>query len=243
MQTAARRWENSVEEVPCPLGDDFPEGYRGGFVVARFGNLLERKKDAGFDLLPVRRVKDGKADDLIAVRSVMKGVARPVDLHLSRKGKVYICEYSRQIENKGYGGLLPGRVLELSTGAVTFEVYRSTVRDHRMAETPTTETAVRTSISRWPRLSELAEFAVRRHGYGDTDGGFGVTYPADLDEYDRMELRQHIPSGKVMIYGFWGLPDGYEVLIEEAVYLATLAAVLTEQGLLEESERVRALLR
>ena len=41
-------------------------------------------------------------------------IARPVDLHLSGKGKVYICEYSRQIDNSGFNGMLPGRVLELA---------------------------------------------------------------------------------------------------------------------------------
>jgi hypothetical protein len=35
-------------------------------------------------------------------------------LHLSGKGKVYICEYSRQIDNGGFNGMLPGRVLELA---------------------------------------------------------------------------------------------------------------------------------
>jgi hypothetical protein len=30
------------------------------------------------------------------------------------KGKVYICEYSRQIDKGGFNGMLPGRVLELA---------------------------------------------------------------------------------------------------------------------------------
>jgi glucose/arabinose dehydrogenase len=98
------------------LGDDFPPPYRGTFLVARFGNLLERPRDAGFDVLHVRLEKHG--DGYRAhVRTLLAPIARPVDLHLSGRGRVYICEYSRQIQNKGYNGMLPGRVLELAVKA------------------------------------------------------------------------------------------------------------------------------
>ena len=30
------------------------------------------------------------------------------------KGKVYICEYSRELENEGFNSRLPGRILELA---------------------------------------------------------------------------------------------------------------------------------
>jgi hypothetical protein len=51
----------------------------------------------------------------VEVRAVLTGVARPVDLHLAGKGKVYVCEYSRQLNNKGgYAGMLPGRIPELA---------------------------------------------------------------------------------------------------------------------------------
>jgi hypothetical protein len=94
------------------LGKDFPKAYRGGFFVARFGNLLERPR-VGFDLLHVRLKK--KAGVYRArVKTVLFPIARPVDVHLAGKGKVYICEYSRQIDNKGFNGMLPGRVLELA---------------------------------------------------------------------------------------------------------------------------------
>ena len=96
------------------LGNDFPEGYRGTFLVARFGNLLERPKDVGFDVLQVRLQRNAEGRYEAQMKTVLSPIARPVDLHLGGQGKVYICEYSRQIENKGYSGLLPGRVLELS---------------------------------------------------------------------------------------------------------------------------------
>jgi hypothetical protein len=43
---------------------------------------------------------------------------------------------------------------------------------------PDSETAVRAAIHHWSRLTDLVEFAIRRHGFGDTDSGFGVTYLA-----------------------------------------------------------------
>jgi attachment invasion locus protein len=87
----------------------------------------------------------------------------------------------------------------------------------------------------------LAEFAARRHEYGNTDGGFGVTYPGDLDEYDREVDGIHVPEGFVQVYGFWGPPDGYEVLVPELAYLDTLADVLSATGHSADGERVRAL--
>jgi hypothetical protein len=89
-------------------------------------------------------------------------------------------------------------------------------------------------------MPELAEFAARRHGFGDSDGGFGVTYPGDLDDYERAS-GAYIPEGFVRVYGFWGFPEGYEVLVAEPVYLATLAAVLSAAGHSAAAGQVKAL--
>jgi glucose/arabinose dehydrogenase len=94
------------------LGDDFPAPFRGGYFVARFGNLLERPR-VGFDLLHMKLTKNAKGAYEARTTSVLSPIARPVDLHLSGKGTVWVCEYSRQIDNKGYAGMLPGRVVEL----------------------------------------------------------------------------------------------------------------------------------
>ena len=107
-------------------------------------------------------------------------------------------------------------------------------------ETPTPQAAAREAIRHWSRLPELAEFAARRHGFGDSDGGFGVTYPGDLDDYDRAS-GEHIPDGFVQVYGFWGPPDGYEVSVPEPVYLDALALDLAAAGHPAEAERVRLL--
>ncbi len=95
------------------LRDDFPAPYRGGYFVARFGNLLDRPR-VGFDVLHVVIAKDKDGVETARMKAVLFPIARPVDLHLSGKGKVYICEYSRQIDNGGFNGMLPGRVLELA---------------------------------------------------------------------------------------------------------------------------------
>lgn len=108
-------------------------------------------------------------------------------------------------------------------------------------ETPERDAAVRDAIWHWSSLTDLAVFAARRHGFMNTDGGFGVTYPGDLDEYDREVDGVSIPEGFVQVCGFWGPPDGYEVLVAESVYLDTLAAVLSEAGHAAESAQVRSL--
>jgi hypothetical protein len=108
-------------------------------------------------------------------------------------------------------------------------------------QAPEPDAAARDAIRHWSQLPELAEFASRRHGFGDSDGGFGITYPGDLDEYDRVVDGIKIPEGFVQVYGFWGPPDGYEVLVPETVYLALLAGVLSAAGHAAEAERVRSL--
>jgi hypothetical protein len=85
-------------------------------------------------------------------------------------------------------------------------------------------------------MPELVEFAVRRHGFGNTDGGFGITYPGDLDDFDHA-LGVCIPEGFLKVYAFWGPPEGYELVVPEFVYLTTLAEVLSEAGYTIEAVR------
>jgi glucose/arabinose dehydrogenase len=96
------------------LGDDFPLPYRGGFFVTRFGNLLKRPKDVGFDLLHMKLERNSKEEYVAHTTQVLFPIGRPVDVHFSGKGRVFICEYSRQIENGGFVEMLPGRILELA---------------------------------------------------------------------------------------------------------------------------------
>src|SRR5262245_12592136 len=91
------------------------------------------------------------------------------------------------------------------------ERSRSATGGHPTVEQPEPEVAARDAIRHWSRLPELAEFAALRHGFGDSDGGFGVTYPGDLDDYDHEVDGVCIPEGFVQAYGFWGPPNGYEL--------------------------------
>ncbi|WP_434155708.1 hypothetical protein [Pseudomonas sp. JZ134] len=94
------------------------------------------------------------------------------------------------------------------------------------------EAACREVISQWSQLSELADFAERRHGYGSSDGGFGITYPGDLDEYDIEVEGIKIPNGSVLLYSYaFALPPGYELLVSEYHYLTVLAHVFLEKKL------------
>lgn len=95
------------------LGKDFPQPDRGSFLVARFGNLLETPKDVGFDLLQVRVEARPGGGYAAKISTLLKPLARPIDVHLAGKRKVYLCEYSRSTNFRGTLGF-PGRILELA---------------------------------------------------------------------------------------------------------------------------------
>lgn len=40
-------------------------------------------------------------------------------------------------------------------------------------------------IEAWSRIGDLPGYALKRHGFDDSNGRFGITYPEDLDEYQR----------------------------------------------------------
>jgi len=96
------------------LGDDFPPGYRGTYLVTRYGNLGALPKDVGFDLLQVRLAKNAGGVYEARVNTLLAPLARPIDVHLSGRGKVYICEYTRVLNNNGRTAMMPGRLLELA---------------------------------------------------------------------------------------------------------------------------------
>lgn len=109
----------SFDPHSCPggiayLGNDFPEGYRGTFLLTRFGNFIRSVKDSsGFDVLQakLRRNAEGKYE--AEIHKVLAPLGRPLDIHVSGKGKVYICEYSRGT-NHDASYSLPGRIIELA---------------------------------------------------------------------------------------------------------------------------------
>lgn len=112
-----------------------------------------------------------------------------------------------------------------------------------MLEAPEPLAACREVILEWSELSQLAEFAALRHGYGNSNGGFGVIYPEDLDEYEILVEQVNIPPGTLLVYGLAiGLPPGWEIRVEERVYLGVLSSILKEHGLAVEAARIELLL-
>lgn len=96
------------------LGNEFPEGYRGTFLLTRFGNFIRSPKDnSGFDVLraTLRRSAEGRYEGHF--HTVLSGLGRPIDIHLGAPGKLYIAEYSRAT-NSGDSYGPSGRILELS---------------------------------------------------------------------------------------------------------------------------------
>ncbi len=106
-------------------------------------------------------------------------------------------------------------------------------------DTPELQTVLDAMRSWWP-ISELATFAELRHGYGNSDGGFGVIYPADRD--DDESTAASLVEGEVLVYAFFGPPDGYEYIVPEAVYLECVAAYFRAHDRADDVRRVEALM-
>jgi glucose/arabinose dehydrogenase len=98
----------------CFLDSSFPAPFGGSFLVTRFGNLLAKPKDTGFDLLRVT-VKLNTPEKVEAeVHTVLEPLGRPIDVVVLGKN-IYIAEYARGIRFRGQNSsMLPGRILELS---------------------------------------------------------------------------------------------------------------------------------
>jgi hypothetical protein len=96
------------------------------------------------------------------------------------------------------------------------------------------------AIRRWPRQSDLVEFAVKRHGYGNTDGYFGIIYPGDLDDCDQVS-GESIPEGSVKAYAWYGETDGDTHVLSELEYLDFLRQYFEACGLLDLATSVETL--
>lgn len=96
------------------LGDDWPEPWRGSFLVSRFGILLNRPRDTGFDVISVKLRKVATGASEAEARTVLAPLGRPIDAHLAPGGRAFILEYTRPTSFKDQAGWLPGRVIELA---------------------------------------------------------------------------------------------------------------------------------
>jgi hypothetical protein len=88
----------------------------------------------------------------------------------------------------------------------------------------------------WPSPNKLVEYAKKRHGYMGDDGYYGVTYPCDLDEYQREVEGKFIPEGFVEV-SFWDGSFNASQISEEK-YLAALKAHLVNCGHLELAQEL-----
>jgi hypothetical protein len=57
---------------------------------------------------------EGGKRESAKISSVLSPLGRPLDVHLAGNGRIYILEYTRQIDNKSELPMLPGRILELA---------------------------------------------------------------------------------------------------------------------------------
>lgn len=95
-------------------GEDFPPPLRGSFLVPRFGNLLAKPEDSGFDLLSVRPRQRADGNWEVETHTVLAPLGRPLDVHILPGGRLLILEYTRPTNFKDRLGWLPGRILELA---------------------------------------------------------------------------------------------------------------------------------
>lgn len=81
---------------------------------------------------------------------------------------------------------------------------------------------------RFPTEEQLVQFANARHGFGGDDGSYGVTYPDDMDAYERGISQQIIPDGSVEIY--CSAYTDKDIMISERRYLSALKKHLESKG-------------
>lgn len=89
----------------------------------------------------------------------------------------------------------------------------------------------------FPTDEVLVRFANERHGFGGDDGCYGVTYPSDLDAYEREVEQQFIPEGSVEICCSAYIDK--DIIIPEKQYLAALKKYLESTGQYELAGRLK----
>ena len=112
----------SIRLIPTPggivwLGDDFPDGWRGTLLLVRYGNFITTpRNNVGFDVLQARLRKNAQGVYEARVTTVLAPLGRPIDIHQSGPGKLYIGEFSRGT-NTAASYSPSGRILELAVKA------------------------------------------------------------------------------------------------------------------------------
>ncbi len=102
----------------CPSGivwcaPDWPAPLGGSFLAVRYGNLLQRPVDVGFDVLLLR---PDFAASTTSVKRLLHPLARPIDLALLGGHRIVIAEFCRTTTLAAGLGT-PGRLLILAPAA------------------------------------------------------------------------------------------------------------------------------
>lgn len=92
------------------LGTDWPAPFRSSFLVVRFGNLLKRGADTGFDVL---QLKPNFPTHTTTATRILAPLARPIDILKLPDHQLAIAEYCRGTTLAAGIGT-PGRLLLLS---------------------------------------------------------------------------------------------------------------------------------
>jgi len=108
-----------------------------------------------------------------------------------------------------------------------------------LGSTPAHKAAVE-AMRHWSTPSQLVRFALDGHGYMNTDSFFGITYPNDLDEYDRAN-GENIPPGYIEVSAGNGDPHGDTHLILETVYVELLQQFLIAKELPDMADQIAKL--
>ncbi len=91
--------------------DVYPPPYRHSFFCVRYGNLLEKPTDSGFDLLHIQLQPSPTGGvETATIHTLLHPLARPLDLIEYQPGHLLIAEYSRGV-NYLAGIGQPGRIL------------------------------------------------------------------------------------------------------------------------------------
>ncbi|HYE18386.1 MAG TPA: hypothetical protein VEA69_08070 [Tepidisphaeraceae bacterium] len=150
-------FDYEVAPAPALDGVEVVAGPQADAVTVRWLPHLKRGIESGSAVL---RERDGRL--LTGVRVViMKVYAHPIDT-TAEACERYGCSF----------------IVDLGRERAVRQVASASA-------VPDPVNASLASIRHGHDLAQLARFAAERHGFGDSDGGFGITYPSDLDEYER----------------------------------------------------------
>ena len=92
-------------------GDAYPPPYQNSLIAVRFGNLLKKDRDVGFDLLMISLQAGESGKPAATIKTLLSPLARPIDVIEWKPGHLLIAEYGRGTTYAAGLGQ-PGRILE-----------------------------------------------------------------------------------------------------------------------------------